>query len=151
MQNAYDVEKQKSAALEQEIAEFRNEVLRVKKEKKELNLALKGTKEKFEAMENHSSSLVDDKKALHMKLDAEIRNVDRKKSEIDNIMKESENIVNELEKVEAELVEVKSKELEESEPEMNCDRCDFQIKTFEEFKIHIKAYHSHTKATQCET
>ena len=111
LQNAYDVEKQKSAALEQEIAEFRNEVLRVKKEKKELNLALKGTKEKFEAMENHSSSLVDDKKALHMKLAAEIRNVDRTKSEINNIMKESENIVNELEKVQAELVEVKSKEL----------------------------------------
>ena len=95
-------------------------------------------------MENHSSSLVDDKKALHMKLDAEIRNVDRKKSEINNIMKESENIVNELEKVKAELVEVKSKELEESEPEMNCDRCDFQIKTFEELKMH-------TKASQCET
>ena len=34
LQKAYDVEKHKSAALELEIAEFRNEVLKVKKEKK---------------------------------------------------------------------------------------------------------------------
>merc|ERR1712129_166828 len=41
LQKAYDVEKHKSAALELEIAEFRNEILKVKKEKKEVNLALK--------------------------------------------------------------------------------------------------------------
>ena len=151
LQKAYDVEKHKSAALELEIAEFRNEILKVKKEKKEVNLALKATKEKFEAMENHSASLVDDKKALHKKLDAETRNVDSKKSEISNIMKESEDIVNQLEKVKAELVELKSKELEESEPEMNCDECDLQVKSFEELKIHIQVYHSHSKASQCET
>ena len=71
-----------------------------------------------------------------MKLDAEIRNVDRTKSEINNIMKESENIVNELEKVKAELVEVKSKELEESEPEMT--DMIFKLKLFKNSKCTSK-------------
>ena len=150
IQGSYDDEKQKSGALELEIAEFRKEILKVKKEKKDLKLTLKVTMEKFETMENSSASLVVEQKALKDKLHDETRDVDLKKNEIIIIKKETENIVKELVKVEAELADLKSKDLKESEAKIFCDKCDFPMKTYEELKVHNKCYHSHNKASQYE-
>ena len=64
LQNLNNDEKVKSKNLELEIAGFREDVLRIKKEKKELSKSLKIKSDECEALEINFKGLVEEKKAL---------------------------------------------------------------------------------------
>ena len=150
MQKLYDDEKERSKALEVQIFEFREEVLKVKKEKNEMTKKLKLANETLESGHMQSKSIVEENDVLKKTVENQSEHLVFKNEEVTKTKKENVTIKNDLNKIKTEFEILKVSELKLSKMRIKCDKCDGSVKNCDELKMHNKLYHSLSKASQYE-
>ena len=148
LKQVYDNEKERSKALEIKIAEFREEILKIKNEKQKLSMNLKQKKDECEALKDKTKGLTDEKEALQNGIKEKIGALDLKDAELVRTKRENETVKKDFIKIERELENLKLCELNHTKSVYKCDICDVSVENYDELKLHKRRYHSHNKASQ---
>ena len=144
LQQAYDLEKNKSKVFEKENAEFREDLLKVKDEKHKMSLQLKTLKDdlknKSGALEDSKDNVKNSEKMLKEKVDA-------KTVEVNHALKEVEKFKQLL--VESETVKTsRLKDTVEIKSLYKCDKCDTNYQSYCQLRSHILRFHCKNTSSQ---
>jgi chromosome segregation ATPase len=150
MKKLYEDEKKRSAALEIEIVDYREEAIKIKKERKELCIKLQVTKDEFEALKTESKILTEKKEVLQKEALDKRGALELRDEEISKTKIENDNLKKALVRLQTELDNQKLSELKQSKVVIKCERCEINVSTYDELNNHYRRYHSHNKASQCE-
>ena len=147
LKDSYNNEKEVSKALEKNIAEFREDILKIKREKHDLSNNLKIKEEECENLK--AKVKVSDAEYIDMK-----KRVKDKGELADKIKAELLSTKHELKEVEDDLVMIKCEldnvklDRAKKPTDFNCEFCHINFKTYIELKHHIRKTHCQNKATQ---
>ena len=148
LQEAYDQEKAKVEDSDNKVVEFREEILKIKREKHNLILDLKAQRETSEEFKQESKVLKNENESINKMLKDNLKLLDTKLVELNNARKEIKRIKQALVEVQIELDQSK---LQEIRTEIKCDECDTRLQSSDQLKLHIRQNHSRNKSTQYET
>jgi myosin heavy subunit len=151
LKQAFDNEKENSEDSENKIVEFREELLKIKREKHDLSLDLKAQKETFKALKEECIVLKRENKSVNKMLKDKEKLFDDKQVELNNVRKEVQSKKQALEQVKIELVQSKLQEQREIRTEIKCNECATSVQSNDQLKLHIRQYHRHNKFSQYET
>ena len=146
----YEKEKNRSSDLESKIAEFREEVLTMKSEKKKLNVNLKSEKEECDALRMKTKVLEEEKKSLHKVVRDKVAALERKHAEVIKVSDEKETVKKAMIEVETELVNLRLMEQKRSKSQFECEICNVKVENHDLLKKHKLQNHSHHKKSQYE-
>ena len=147
LKDVYDKEKEVSREMEKNVTEFREEVLKIKKEKHNLSSSLKIKEEECENLKTkvkfYNTENVDLKKRIKDKTDI----ADKTNSELFSTRLELEGIKKDLTLIKSELENVKAEKAEKSD-KFKCEFCSDDFETYSKLRMHIRKTHCQNKVTQ---
>ena len=149
LQNIYDHEKEESKAFEKNIAQFRGEVLELKKEKHKLSDILKLKEEECETLNTKCYALNVTNDALEKCIKDKSESVEMRNAELLSTKRDYESAYEKLIATQYELENLKVDKVTESKL-YKCEKCDFTAETFDQLKLHNRYNHCQSKVTQCE-
>ena len=131
LQQAYDLEKNKSKVFEKENAEFREDLLKVKDEKHKMSLQLKTLKDD---LKNKSGALEDIKDNIKISENALKQKDDAKNAELNHALKEVEKFKQMLVKTDS-IEKLKLKDKVESKSLYKCEKCDTNSQSYNQLRF----------------
>ena len=149
LQNVYDHEKKEFKALVKTVAEFRDELLKVKKEKHLLSGNLKIKEEECETFKTKLYALNGKNVAMEKVVNHISESVELRDAELANTKRDYESVYETLRKTQSELENLKLERVTELQV-YKCESCDFTAETYAKLKIHNRQNHCRSKLTQCE-
>ena len=150
LKEVYEKEKERSNDFESKISEFREEVLKLKSEKKKLNINLKIEKEDCDALRLRNVGLEEENKASEKVIQDRNAAFERKQAEVLKVSDEKEALKKAIIEIDAELKDLKHKELRQSKCLFECETCDFRVENYNLLKRHKLENHSHHTGCQYE-
>ena len=149
LQNLYELEQEKTSNLEKNLSEFRDEVLRVKKEKHKLADNVKTKEEECQKMRMKVEAI--DADIIELKKSAKDTNkiIENKQNELGKNNRELKDVEENLAMTLAELENIKLARVREPKV-YNCDICDLSAESLSQLKLHNRHNHCQNEATQCE-
>ena len=150
LQQVFDSEKEKSKDSENKIVQFREELLKLKREKHNLSLDLKAQKETHEALKEECIVLNGENESISKTLKDKVKLFDANQVELNNVRKEVQSMTQALEQVKMELVNSKLQEETEIRTEIKCNKCATSVQSLDQLKLHIRKYHCQNKSSQYE-
>ena len=134
LQEAYDNAKMKSELQETQLSEFREELLRVKREKHLLNENLKTEKERSEALTDEKKHISEKVKVLKDKVNL----IDAKNEKLTSLSAENEGLKKEIANAQVELKHFRLQLKPQTKAEYKCEECATSVLNYRKLKVHIK-------------
>ena len=145
-----DSEKKNSKSAEMKISEFREELLKVKNEKRKLSENLKAVKGNSEVLEEELKVVKGLNKDIQKLVEEKAELIKDKNNEIMTIKTENESIKICIVEARAELNNLKLREQSEAKVEIKCSECGTVVQDYDKMKAHVRCFHSHSKSSQYE-
>ena len=149
LKDIYGKEKEVSGTLEKNVAEFREEIWKIKKEKHNLSNKFKKKEQECENLKTEvevsNTENFDLKKTIKIKIEL----ADNTDSELLSTKYELEGIKKDWIVIKSELDNVKLDGAKESES-FNCEFCQNNFKTYSNLRMHIRKTHCQNQVTQID-
>ena len=143
-----ETKKENPIDLENQEASFREELLKVKREKHNLTASMKEKNDKIETLENEAEYSTADKEVLKGMVEKNKVALDEKTQELYDQKKENSDIKVLLDASNSDLFKFKLKNQPENQSLYECSECSFRLPSYKMLKQHIRSEHCRNKATQ---
>ena len=138
LQEVYENEKVKCKQLEKDVSEFREELLKIKKEKHQLSNNLTIKEEEFKTkLDESNAQIVEHKKEVKSKCEM----LDHVSDDLCSIKRENECTKKSLVDAKSELAELTVTCRDKLKHSFNCEKWDVSVETFSELWVHIRNAH----------
>ena len=148
-QNVFDHEKQESRATEKNVAEFREELLKIKKEKHDLSDNLKMKVEECEKYKTKVGAINATNDALEKVIKNKNDSVELRNEELSSAKRDYKSVYENLIATQSELDNLKLERIKDLKV-YKCEYCDFMAETYAKLKVHNRQNHCQSKVTQYE-
>ena len=146
IEDLYKQEKNKVKEAAETEGQFREEMLKVKSEKKTLSSQVKSLKVKCDNVEEEIKSIQLDKKELATQLKSTVQRLATFQSKVEELTGEKDNSEAMIENLVLNVKNLKD-QIESSDP---CSFCDKKFENRSELKVHFQDEHFTSQGTQCE-
>ena len=149
--NRDEFKKENDLNAEIQIANLREELLKVKKEKHNLNANLKVQTDEIEVLKKETVVVKRENEKLEKKVQKTMNDLEAKTKEVNVQKKANDEIKALLDESKLDLSKLKLEKQTEDQPFYECSDCDSRLHSYKSLKQHMRSEHCKNKATQNDT
>ena len=148
LNQCHGIKKERETDFECQIADSREKLLKVKKEKHTLSTTLKVLKDENKNLREETKELIIENKRLKGSVEKTMSTLEAQTIELKAWKNENDNLQESLHESKSELKKYKLEKQTEDQALYACSKCDLSFNSYKLLKQHIRCEHCQSKATQ---